>query len=228
MIDARGAREIAGALSAQTPEVRMVILRSKHRNFCTGADLNWMLDGGRLSLPENRSDMQALATMYGALRDCPWPTVACVHGSVLGGGVGIASACDFIFSAPEAQFALPEIEFGLVPGIATPFIIARLGRPRFYRWALEGNIWKAEEAAKNNLIDFIGNAEQIQARLENFSARCRSTPPHTLRLLKKLARQSVPGDISAIAAEVAELRASPEVQDRLRIFRESRSSVKRG
>jgi enoyl-CoA hydratase/carnithine racemase len=54
--------------------------------------------------------------MVRALIDCPVPVIAAVNGAAYGGGCEIAGACDFLYAADTARFALTEVTLGIMPG----------------------------------------------------------------------------------------------------------------
>jgi enoyl-CoA hydratase/carnithine racemase len=86
---------------------RSILLSSRLRHFCAGADLDAMASGGL-----GRLD---LIGWLRAVEDLPVPTVAAVHGAALGGGFEVALACDLIIAAESAQIGLVETTLGLFP-----------------------------------------------------------------------------------------------------------------
>ncbi|MCE1186242.1 MAG: enoyl-CoA hydratase-related protein, partial [Rhodocyclales bacterium] len=76
------------------PGVRVVVLAGRGRSFSAGADLAWMQRAGAASLDENLADARKLATLLRTLAQMRQPTIARVHGAALGGGMGLAAACD--------------------------------------------------------------------------------------------------------------------------------------
>lgn len=93
--------------------VRVVCLTGTGDDFCHGADLadaglaeSIRADGGhRLALRGSR--------MLDAWSDLPLPTIAVLHGRVIGAGVGLALACDLRVAAPDTTVALPEVRRGM-------------------------------------------------------------------------------------------------------------------
>ena len=75
---------------------RAVVLSGKGKSFCAGADLNWMKETQSFTQEENYADSFGLSEMMEAMKRCPVPVVARVHGFVLGGGVGLVAACDYV------------------------------------------------------------------------------------------------------------------------------------
>ena len=93
--------------------VRAIVLTGNGASFCAGADLNWMKRMTGYSRAENLADARALARMLKTLNDVPKPTIARIHGTAYGGGVGLAACCDIAIAAAEASFALSQAKLGL-------------------------------------------------------------------------------------------------------------------
>ncbi|HEX2011905.1 MAG TPA: enoyl-CoA hydratase-related protein, partial [Roseateles sp.] len=76
------------------PHVRLIVLAGSGKAFSAGADLQWMKRASEASQPENVEDARRFAAMLQRIAECPKPTIARVQGLALGGGVGLAVACD--------------------------------------------------------------------------------------------------------------------------------------
>ena len=100
--------------------VRVVILAGRGKSFSAGADLNWMKTAGQASVADNIEDARRLATMLRTLAELRKPTIARVHGAALGGGLGLAAACDLCVAATGAVFATSEVRFGIIPATIAP------------------------------------------------------------------------------------------------------------
>jgi enoyl-CoA hydratase/carnithine racemase len=104
---------------------RAILLSSRLRHFCAGADLECMTTGelAKLDVIGFLREMEAL----------PIPTVAAVHGAALGGGFELALACDLIIAAESAQIGLVETTLGLFPlmgGVSRAVARAGVGRAK--------------------------------------------------------------------------------------------------
>src|SRR5581483_9298612 len=111
--------ELAAALAknAADAEIHAVAISGAGKDFCAGADLaaiRGMMDAGAR---ENVDDARALGDVFLAMRKHPRPIVALVHGRALGGGCGIATACDIVLAGESARFGYPEVNIGFVPAI---------------------------------------------------------------------------------------------------------------
>jgi enoyl-CoA hydratase len=101
-------------LAAEPGPLRCVVLTGAgERAFCAGADLKER-DG--MSEPVWRTQHEIFERMFMALMELPLPVIAAVNGHAYGGGLEIALACDFIYAAKGARFALSETSLGLMPG----------------------------------------------------------------------------------------------------------------
>src|SRR5690606_32627360 len=107
--------------------VRVVVLAGRGKSFSAGADLNWMKAAGQASEAENFADAMKLAGMLRTLAEMEKPTIARVHGAALGGGMGLASACDICIAGDKAVFATSEVKFGIIPSAISPYVIRAIG-----------------------------------------------------------------------------------------------------
>ena len=65
--------------------------------------------------------------MLRTLAEMNKPTIARVHGAALGGGMGLASACDICVAGEGAVFATSEVRFGIIPSAISPYVIRAIG-----------------------------------------------------------------------------------------------------
>jgi methylglutaconyl-CoA hydratase len=103
------------------------VLLGEGKSFCAGADLNWMKEMAGYDEERNLADAKELAWMLRTLYLLGKPTIARVHGSVFGGGVGLVSCCDIAFAAHDATFSLSETKLGLIPATIGPYVVEAIG-----------------------------------------------------------------------------------------------------
>jgi hypothetical protein len=94
-----GELDAAFAQLAGDSQVRVIVLAGEGRHFSAGADLQWMQRASQASLEWNLQDARRFAAMLARIDTCPKPTVARIQGAALGGGVGLACACDIAVAA---------------------------------------------------------------------------------------------------------------------------------
>ena len=128
--------ELTHCVAAQdvAPHVRAIVLAGTGKSFSAGADLDWMRRQGQASQEENLESARRLAALFRTLALCATPTIARVHGAALGGGMGLASACDICVASTKASFATTEVRFGIIPAAISPYVIRAIGERQAYRY----------------------------------------------------------------------------------------------
>ncbi|WP_430336089.1 enoyl-CoA hydratase/isomerase family protein [Rhodococcus sp. ACT016] len=134
-------------LCATDTEVRVVVITgSGDRFFCAGADLRD---------PEfGPGWIQLARRAYDAFANLAVPTVAAINGLALGGGTELTLACDIRFADPAAQFGLPEIKIGSLPGAGGMTRLQSLIGPAAARdLVFSGRQISADKALELGLVD---------------------------------------------------------------------------
>ena len=106
-------RDVFAMLDVLFPTAKVVVLRGAGKHFCAGNDLHEFVAMTSTTAPHR---MRLVRDAFAAIYDCPVPTIAAVHGSVLGTGVALASCCDVIVAASDARFGTPEVSVGVMGG----------------------------------------------------------------------------------------------------------------
>jgi enoyl-CoA hydratase len=133
-------------------DVRSIVVASRGRQFCAGADLHEVAQ--RFSPAVALSHLAAIHEMALSLRTARKPVVAAINGACLGGGLEIALACDFRVCSPTASLGLPEVSRGLWPATGGLFQLQRVvGHQEARRMVLQSKIHTASEALLIGLVD---------------------------------------------------------------------------
>jgi enoyl-CoA hydratase len=131
---------------AKQDKARVLVIRARGEAFCAGADLqelqahiqdkNWM-----------QSNHQQLQQLMEQLYHINIPSVAVIEGLCIGGGMGIASCCDFRLATHNASFALTPAKLGLSYSLNDTARILRIVGSARARELLLGSItWNATQA----------------------------------------------------------------------------------
>src|SRR5207248_5228037 len=118
---------------------------------------------------------------YQALEALPMPRVALVHGAVIGSGVEIAAACDFIVATPDVTSRTPEAQRGTVG--ATQRLPRILGKRLAKDLMFTGRALVAEEAREAGFVARIG--ADLDTAAAEIAASILKAPPPALRLSKR-------------------------------------------
>jgi 2-(1,2-epoxy-1,2-dihydrophenyl)acetyl-CoA isomerase len=223
-------------------KVRVVVLASTGRHFCTGADL-------RVDRPELEPDVETLtgrlpsgimkSLSYGvsrltvALQDCQKPIVASVHGTAAGIGVQMAVACDLVLMAEEASFIEIFVRRGIVADGGAAYLLTRLvGVQRTKELLLLGDRVNSAKALQYGLVTEVLPLEALEARTVEIARTLADGPTVAIGLMKRLANRALDVDrTTALFEEVMaqELtNASLDAREGVASFLEKRPSKFRG
>jgi enoyl-CoA hydratase/carnithine racemase len=181
----------ASVVQAEADEsVRVMVLRGSTRQFCRGMDLSEISEGsvGGDSPAWLRATEDFVESLV-ALRQSKAITVAVVEGPAMGGGVGLAAACDFVVATDAATFALPELLLGLVPAMILPVLAERFGLQTAKRWAMTQATWTATEAKTAGLVDQQVGVERLSVELRRLLRMLLRSHPRGVMALKRVARE---------------------------------------
>jgi len=184
--------------------VRVILLAGEGKHFSAGADLQWMQRASTASQEWNLEDARRFAAMLARIAAVPKPTVARVQGAALGGGVGLACACDIAIAADSASFAVSEARFGILPAVIGPYLVNAVGRRQARRLALTAARIQASEALSIGLVQQVVASERLDAAVDATVADLLAGGPLAQREIKRLFAQL---EVGPISAEVCELTA---------------------
>lgn len=205
------------------PALRVLVLAGRGRNFCAGADLRWMERAAAAGEAENLADAQRFAAMLRRLATLPKPTIARVQGSALGGGLGLAAACDLCVAARDASFAMTEVRLGLIPAVISPYVLRALGARQCLRYMQTAERLGAERARELGLVHETVAAEELDACVQGLAAALLAGGPQSQAASKRLVAEVDGGGFSdavlaASARAIARQRSGAEAREGLAAF----------
>ena len=207
--------EMMGALSGILEDVknydglRVIVIKGNGSVFCSGADINtW-----------NPEELQELLF---SLSDCPVPTIAHVHGVCFGGGMGLASACDFVIAEEGTKFGFPEVKIGMIPAVISPYVTRKMSINRMRELFITGESFGIRQA-----YDF-GFLYTLDSDIEKLMAKIRKGAPFAQSFIKKLLSEEVDKDYiderdSHLAELITQIREGSECQEGMTAFLQKRT-----
>ena len=150
---------------AHDDAVRALVIRGAGKHFQAGADINWLNRLSRQGPEENYTASIVTVRFSKTLNELPKPTIAVIHGACFGGGVGIACCVDVALATPDALFAISEVRHGIAPTPISTHMVNAIGLRQTRRYALTGERFGADEAARIGLVHEVVAAERMEARL---------------------------------------------------------------
>jgi methylglutaconyl-CoA hydratase len=206
--------------------VRAAVLRGAGPVFSAGGDLTWMARTIGYTREQNLRDADTLARLYSRLDTLPFPLVACVHGAALGGGSGLAAVCDIVIASRDAVFGFTEVRLGILPGVISPFVVAKIGQSAARHLFLTGERFTAGRAREIGLVHAVVEPGELEAEARRVVDALLACGPKAVAATKALVRSvsaGPPSDLAALTAEaLADARTSAEGQEGLRAFLEKR------
>ena len=134
-------------LAGTNLSTQVIVLRSGgDKMFCSGASLT------ELQAVQNEKEASAFfmgfANLLNAMRKCPKLIIGRVHGSCVGGGVGLAAAVDYCIAYEVADVKLSELSIGIGPYVIGPAVERKIGLSAFSQLAIDSSLWRNSEWAK--------------------------------------------------------------------------------
>ncbi|MBL8305623.1 MAG: enoyl-CoA hydratase/isomerase family protein [Rubrivivax sp.] len=203
--------------------VRVIVLAGAGKHFSAGADLQWMQRASTASFEWNVADARRFAGMLARIESCAKPTVARVQGAALGGGVGLACACDIAIAAENASFSVSEAKFGILPSVIGPYVTNAVGKRQAKRLALTTERIDAAEALALGLVQKRVAADALDAVVDTTVEQLLAGGPNAQREIKTLFAQLHVGPVSPEVVEltaqtIARVRGTDEAREGFAAF----------
>ena len=215
--------DAAFAQFSEDNSVRVIVLAGEGKHFSAGADLQWMQRASTASLEWNVADARRFAGMLARIANCAKPTVARVQGAALGGGVGLACACDIAIAADNASFSVSEAKFGILPSVIGPYLINAVGTRQAKRLALSTERIDAAQALTMGLVQRVMALDQLDAAVDDTVRQLLKGGPGAQREIKQLFAQLAVGPITpetieSTAQTIARVRGTEEAREGFAAF----------
>jgi enoyl-CoA hydratase/carnithine racemase len=166
---------------------------------------------------------------YYAVMDCPVPVIAAVNGHAYAGGCELALACDFIYAARHARFALTEVSIGIMPGGGgTQNLPRAIGERRAKELILTARPFSAEEAFAWGMVNRVCDGAELMREVMAVAERICDNAPISVRQAKKSIHYGMQVDLgTGLVFEVQAYERMITTEDRregIRSFNEKRKA----
>jgi enoyl-CoA hydratase/carnithine racemase len=204
------------------PECRAIVLCADGKHFCAGADFSGA--GAHSPSPQD------LYTQALRLFRARTPVVAAVHGSAIGGGLGLALSADFRVAAPSSRFAANFSRLGFHPGFGITATLPRVvGQQRALEWVLTGERLDGETGYRAGLFDELAADGEVRRVATRFAERIAASAPLALTSIRATMRAGLAEAVAAATAHELEeqmrLRATDDFREGVAASAERRAPV---
>lgn len=182
-------KELAEAITNlnNNTEINIVVLQSAgDKAFCAGASFDELLSV--TTLEQGSTFFSGFANVINAMRKSNKIIIGRVQGKTVGGGVGLAAACDYTFATKNAAIKLSELAIGIGPFVIEPAVSRKIGKPALAEMTLDAENWKSAEWAFDNKLftQLFEDTTLMDEALEKFATRLSSYTPEALYEMKKV------------------------------------------
>lgn len=169
------------------PNVSVIVLQSEGSGaFCAGASFDELLAVSDEA--QGTVFFSGFAHLINAMRSCSKLIVGRVHGKAVGGGVGIACACDYTLATKNACVKLSELAIGIGPFVIEPAVSRKIGKIAMAEMALAAHEWKTANWAANKGLyaNTFETVVELDAAITDFSTKLSSYNSQALLEMKKV------------------------------------------
>ncbi len=204
--------------------VRVLVLRSAAPGvFSAGADIA-EFGAGAQDPAWRAANQAAIRSAQLVLSRAPKPTLAQVEGDCVGGGCGLALACDLRIASPAARFGITPGRLGLVYSLHdTKLLVDLVGPAQAKRLLFTADLIGAAEAARIGMVDIL--AEDAAAEVLAQADRITACSPHSVAATKRIVRRILDGQADDDAETLEAFAAAftgPDFAEGFAAFREKR------
>lgn len=212
--------------------VRCVVLTGAAGHFSSGADVS-EFEAVRSNAEQTCAYERAVDAAGDAILECTKPVIAAIEGYCIGGGLGLAMACDFRIAAPSACLFVPAAQFSIVYGLReTQTLLAPIGLSNAKRLLFTGERLSASEALRIGLVDEVTNELALDECISELAQKLEAAAPLTVAGAKEMLNHlcfATSADVAEKAKALVDAAGDSEDYREARIaFREKRRPNFRG
>lgn len=167
-------------------EVHIIVLKSEgERTFCAGASFDELVAIDNFD--DGKAFFSGFANVINAIRTCSKLVIGRVQGKVVGGGVGLAAACDYVLATEAASIKLSEFTIGIGPFVIAPAVERKIGVSGLAELTLDATSWKNAYWAKDKGLyaKVFDSLSELDKEVELLAEKLASYNPDALFEMKK-------------------------------------------
>jgi enoyl-CoA hydratase len=213
------------------PAIRVVVLTGAgDKAFVSGADIS-QFEKERSSAEAVKRYDEIGERAQARLASYEKPLLAMIRGYCLGGGVGIASACDLRIAADDARFGIPAAKMGLgYRASSMKKLVDIVGKPAALEIMITARQFSADEALRMGLVHKVVPVTELETATRAYCDMIAANAPLTIRTAKRVIGEVLKTDYDAARCDawVKECFESEDYREGRRAFMEKRKPVFKG
>lgn len=220
-------RALLDALQAadRDPSVRAIVLVGAGKAFCAGADTKEF--GGFVNAGDSGSAAQAAldrahltTNLHRVFSQIGKPVIGAAHGYAMGGGAGLALACDMLVAGESLKLGYPELKHGIVAAIVMANLVRQVGRKTAFELVSLGEAVDASRALSLGLANCVVADETLVDTAVGIAGRLAACDAPAMAATKRLFHR-----VADLPLQQA-LDASLDTNMMMRSFRQDRANDK--
>lgn len=167
--------------------VHVILLKSEgQKAFCAGASFDELKAIGNMQ--EGKEFFSGFARVINAMRKCKKPIVGRIQGKVVGGGVGLAAACDYCLATDQAAIKLSELSIGIGPFVIAPAVQRKMGNAALSELTIAAHEWRNAYWAKDRGLyaRVFGSIQELDEEASFFCRKLASYNTQAVLEMKKI------------------------------------------
>ena len=168
-------------------DVKVIILRSSgEKAFCAGASFDELK--AIQTAEQGFRFFSGFANLINSIRTCPKFIIGRIHAVCVGGGVGLAAACDYAIAIETSDVKLSELAIGIGPFVVGPAIERKIGVAAFSQLAIDSGLWRnAQWAGRKGLFSEVHpNREGMDESIHRLAYTLSHSNPEAMAEMKKI------------------------------------------
>ncbi|MCF6278846.1 MAG: enoyl-CoA hydratase/isomerase family protein [Flavobacteriaceae bacterium] len=172
---------------SENDQAHVIILKSEgDRAFCAGASFDELVAIDNFK--DGKQFFLGFANVINTMRKCKKPIIGRVQGRVVGGGVGLVSACDYVYATDKAAIKLSELTIGIGPFVIAPVVKHKMGNTALRELTLNATKWHNAYWAKEKglFADVFDSTKQLDESVDDLAYKLASYSPDAVQKMKSI------------------------------------------
>lgn len=194
-------------------QVRVIVIRGAGEAFVSGADISQF--GEQRTSPQDQREYDAIAERaYQAPQRASKPVIAAIRGYCIGGGLGLAAACDLRICASDSRFRMPAARLGLGYSVAgVRRFVALVGYQNVLDLFVTARPFDASDALRAGFVTQVVPPAELEETVLAVARSIAQNAPLTIRAVKLAARAALQDDVQLEQAAERAILACAESAD---------------